>query len=391
MCVARLLVLAAFGFAGCASYPIVLREFDSIAGYDRQTQKEPAKLEYREFADRYPALLRPLEWVGAGSLLNALFATRQTPVPVDNPPDFVRTRIRSMASVAGRNLARITAVTWRLLLVIEKDPTPLNRAVAIRELARLTRVFDDIVTDGKGVGFATPTPSAATKFRERAKELSGALASTWPGLPKSDRSRNGRDRYATALRDLSRLDAAGLEQERIRLRLMREALDWEPDAEVLRFTARATIAALHSAIARGLATGIRDPEPRVRQAAIAELWNHGRDRILPWLLFALEARTKASVPPALVPAVPFDLDADVRRQVLRLCWAVDTAKASEQFDNGPSPYRTLVEAALQDPKPALRLLAGEALAFHLRRPVEPHPTWIREWWRSFVSAGQPAR
>lgn len=366
----------------CTSYPSLIQEFDSLAGWDARKQVEPDTLGYKDTAKRFPWLVRQLEWTGMADLMAVLLAFEAETMPVEQPASFARSRISSMAAAALDRLDRMCEMCWRLLMVIEKDETPLNRVFAIHEIAKIAAVFRTKELEPGEDGLVVD-PARAAAFRARAKKLVAVLERGWPRAG-TERSSELRDAYATALRDLSVLDAGSLEHERSRLRAMLDAVHSEFDQAVHGLAVSYLFRCLQSAVNRGLAAGVRDGDPHVRLAAVTELFRLG-PRTLPWILWRLDRRTKELLPEPLAATAPIDEDVDVRRRVLHLCWAVPAAVAGEKFEGGISALQVLVDAALHDPERSLQTLAREALAFHVRRPVDPTGSWIPAWWAETLS------
>jgi len=381
---ARLLLLAAAALptAGCWSYGTVLMEFDSVAGYGGPGSAEPEPLVYKTTATRFPWLIRQFEGLGIGDLMNQILAFPREEHPVEDPSGFARARVEQLANVAGKDLDKLCEAAWRLLLVIEKDEHVLNRAIAVEVLGQVAEVFRarPLTADEAGLALDSDAP---TVFKRRSRDLVTVLDGAWPVRGADERGQDVREAYATALRDLSELDPGNLELERSRLRAVTEAMLDESDEEVRGFTLRYLMLCLHSAASRGLAAGVRDDDPHVRETAVRRVWRLGRAGIVPWLLDELDARNKR----ALVPGAPqlVDPDVDVRRRLVHLAWALDLEAAAKARGNGLSALAFLVGTAQHDPEPALKLAASEALAFLVRRPVDPGGAWISEWWQGFVT------
>ena len=377
--VVGLAVGASVTLASCTSYRLLVESFDSISGFDPVTQSEPEKLEYSDHALLAPALLQSLEalvpFIGVQTELEA----------IENPSEFVRENVLAMVDAAGTKLTRLTGAAWRMLLVIDKDPSPLNRASTLFELAKLGKAFRSESPERDEAGFSR-NPAAAASYERAARNLVAQLDAAWP-KPEADRSDKARFGYVKAISELADLDAATLEFERSRLRLLLEAVGWESDREVQRRVAGALLRALRSAINRGLVEGLWDKESRVRGAAAVAIYRYGGAELLPLVFAELRRRTTSILPKALAAQTPFELEPTLRRRLLRIAWGAGLDACKVQHGEGPSPLRALVDASLDDPEASLRSVAREALAHQTRRPVDPEGAWIREWWQGFVSSG----
>ncbi len=378
----RLLTLAAAALplTGCWSYQSVIAEFDSVAGYEGA--REPDTLEYRGHASRFPWAIRQFDGMGVVSPLGRLFSFQRERMAVDDPSGFARVRIEQLAAVAGNDLEKLCEAAARLLLVIEKDGHALNRAIAVEVLGKLTEVFraKPLTPDEPGLVLDTDAPQV---FKRRSVGLVKVLDSAWPARGSKARTPAKRDAFATALRDLSALDPGSLALERSRLRAVNEAMLDERDKGVRDFTVRDLLRCLHSSTARGLAAGVRDEDAHVRETAVRRIWRLGRAAMLPWLIAELGARTRRSPPSG--KQLTIDPDVDVRRRLVHLAWSLDLASAAKAHGSGKSALAFLVDTASHDPESALQLAAREALAFLVRRPVDPTGAWIREWWQNFVT------
>jgi hypothetical protein len=304
---------------------------------------------------------------------------------IDEPSSFARDRIAELPAAAGNNLFRVADTSWRLLWAIEKDSSPLNRAVAVHGLGEMLRKYRERPVEPGQPGLDHET--AGESFRDNAAVKIGHLERTWPLPERTERPADARSEHASALRELSALRARSLRQQRARIRLLRAASAEEVDPVTRRAAADSLLAALDAACLHGLSYALGDPKEIVREAAIDELWQLGRGSILPWILDRL-ARVTAS---RYGPGLGVDLEPQVRRCLAVRCWGLSLDEAKARYEKGRSPLEFLHDLALEDPDPGLRLIGRNALANLLHRPIDPTGAWIPEWWQSFLTSGEAGR
>jgi len=369
----------AIAATSCSTYESLKTEFDSVARIDLETRSEPAKYELADAALRYIWWQRWFDGVGVAEVTEALFGLERTKHEVDNPDEFLRDCILSMSDAAGRDELRQAEVSWRLSYVVENDPTPLNRMVALHELGSILDKTGEKPTNMADTGITTPVTA---DYKARARKLVHVLEPLWPERRTLPWSQQKRDDYATAMRDLLRLRPATLTDERIRERAVLEALRSEFDVPIERLTRGYLKANIATLCWRTLAHAIEDPDANVREAAILELWAHVGPPALPWMLARLGRRSERLG----YESAPLDPDPRVRRRLIQCCWALTKEAASRPPIDDTNPLQFLQSVYSFDEEPSHRHLAALALAHILSRDPDPLGVWIPEWWQSFVTS-----
>lgn len=377
----RSLLLCAL-LSSCVSYASALVEFDGLVGYDRIRQLEPARIKVQRGTQRIAALYRPFDWLAGDSLLEDWLAGRRQWTEVDRPEELLRERILELPALAKRDLFRLAEVLWRCSLVLERDPSVVDRRQAVIALGRCLREAGARI-DPEALLHVIPDPEG---FEQRARKLLPALAQRWPAGRAAALDEGGARAHGEALAEAAALPAGTPGQERALLRLLLEAARYEDDARVypraIAAVERAFLRTAHS----GLRLALMDRAGLVREAAVALAWERGGSAVVPALL-ALMARNarRAGLPPEVL-----DPDAAVRRRVLHVCWQLSAEEADWKAAGGPSAFEVLHEAAVRDPDRSVATLARVVLAWLVRRPVDPDGDWIPAWWAARVVGGKGA-
>ena len=382
---AGLLGLGALTFSSCWSWRSTRIEFDSVAGYEEERAEEPEELEWRSMARRYPWIYRQFETSLVTMFADATGVERGW-TEVKNPARFASDRILWLAELAGEDLLRMGETSWRLLLVLDRDPAPLHRIYAAQGLGLLLKTFAKRDRTLEGLRVIGPAhlglqEGDSSAYRLAARELVAGIEGAWVGRRKDAMlGGGGREDFAKAVDELAKLTAGDLEQERLRLRLLLEAVRYEPYRPLQERLAGSLVFALQTAAVHGLRRALLDRDGGVRVAALETLSELGGPPLLPRLLELLESR-----PEALADAsFRCDPDPGVRRALVHSFWGGDAALAEERYAKGRSGFEFLHEVAGSDPEPSMRILAADALAWLVGREADPFGEWIPEWWQGHL-------
>lgn len=354
-----------------------------MAGFTEDLLEEPEELEWHTEARRYPWIYRQFE-----SSLMTMFAdatgVQRVMHPVKNPAGFASDRILWLAELAGSDLLQIGESTWRLLFVIDRDPSPLHRIYAAQGLGVLLQTFAKRDASREGLRVVGPEhlglqEGDGSSYRLAARKLLPRIEAAWISVREDEMlSGGGREDFAQAVDALAKLKTGNLEQERLRLRLLLEAVRFEPFRPLQERLAGSLVYAVQSAAVHGLRRSLLDRDGDLRNAALETLSELGGPALLPRLLQILEAR------PEVLANTSFHCDPDpgVRRALVHRYWSGNADLAEEQFGRGRSGFEFLHELADSDPELSLRILAADALAWLLGREADPFGEWIPEWWQS---------
>lgn len=367
-------------FTGCSTYRGLLKEVDSVVGFDAQTFGEPAKIEYSPKALRHPWMIRALGWLYVDAFTENVLGLKRQWIDLKDPAGFLRRRIPRLVGESERRLDYLGEAGWRLLLIVDKDPSDLNRSLALVGLARILKIL--------APGFDPKDPRLLfgypEEFERKAGPILKRMESLWPGLREGPLQTEDRDELATLLRDLTYLPAGNLFQERGRIRLLLEAMRTEVDRGLQGLILRNLFESLRRACLHGLVLGLSDRRsPEVRISAINSFYSLGRNRALPWILSQLKRNTSA----IFGPTGPVDANPDVRRRLAVLCASIQPAEGDAEFEKGPSPYAFLYQLAFEDADQGLRLFAREIFSWILHHPLDKDGAWIPQWWREHTARG----
>lgn len=371
MCVV-LLVVAMLGLGGCFTFPGALREFDAVAriDVDPQTQTGRAPLVYERDPARYRWGLRQIEGTGIDQAWIWLFGVRPVPNRVSNPTAFARRRLRILASLAEGDLRRTALVAQRVHLVASADTSQLNRIEALRAASRLLR--------GLRVD-----PLATVQIRGVQPIDLSKLETGWPDGERRDAET--RTEYLVALLDVSRAPANDLSVQRQAIRLLSSAERLERDPVVQRATRVALRQVIDFGLSSVLLQALQEPEvpPEEREVAFHELRTLGGPDSMPTLIaFLSDVRRDFGY----LREQPTDL----RRTIVAACSRLRGSLVVAGFpiglrgQLGPSPVQILYDVAINDFDKGLRAVALEGLSFTLDRPLDPDPSWAREWYQEWA-------
>lgn len=376
---------ALFGLIGCTSYASLVHEFDGLVGFDREQVREAGDFEVRDTTWRYPSFLTPLE------PLSPVLGFERSLTEVAQPRRALRTSMQGMVSRTGNKLDRLTDVAWRLLLIVEADAADLDRASAVRALVEIYRKLPARPAVAGDRGLELPGTESVTDraaFEQGARAIVESLTGLWPSDPPAKRGVDDARRYVALVQRLGDLEAASLDLERARLRLLHEALVWEADGAVQREVAKVLLGCLRGAVCRGFRGALLDASPLVRTAGLDAVFRIERERLLPLATALLAAGAAARVANTSSDVGLIDESVDVRRRLIRLTWALPLADTRARVADAPSPLEFLVETSTRDPEHALRLVARDALSTLAGRRYDPTGSWIAAWWKRVVTTGQ---
>jgi hypothetical protein len=367
---ALLVVLA----AGCFTYPGALREFDSVIRLDVAPELQASRrpIVYEQEPSRYYWGIRQFEGTGIDRAMIWLFGARPVPIPVDNPSEFARRRMRILARLAEGDLRRTATVAMRVHLVATADVSQLNRVEALRAAGRLLAGLR-----------VDPLADLQARLRGFPPADLRELEPGWPGKP-GERDAATRQRHLLALAATILRPANDPTIQRQTIRLLADALRLERDPVVR----RATRVALRQAIDNGLSwLLLRSLYPTLatpdeREAAFHELRTLGGPKSVPALLALVGGTGRDSF-------FLRDEPTSVRRSIVAACARLRSPLAEEGFELdkgqvGPAPVQVLFDVALHDPDPGLRRVALEGLAYSLGRERDFDPEWARNWYRDWA-------
>ncbi len=373
-------VFVGTGFLSCSTYQGLLKEVDSVVGFDPRTFGEPARIEYSPKALRHPWMIRALSWLHFDAFTENILGLKRQWITLKDPAGFLRVRIPRLVGEAENRLDYLGEAAWRLLLLLDKDPSDLNRALSLDGMKRILRVLAPGFDPGdQRLLFGFPE-----EFERKAGPLLKKIEAYWPGLRKVPLRGDQRNDFATLLRDLTHLPAGNLAQERGRIRLLLEALEAESDPGLQPFIAEDLFESLRRGCLHGLVVGLADrTSPEVRVSAIDSFFSLGRAKALPWIL----AQLKRNVAAVYGLIGPVDTSADVRRRLAVLCASIQPTEGDWEVGNGPSPFAFLYQMAFEDEDRGLRLFAREIFAWILHHPMDKEGEWIPKWWREHAARG----
>lgn len=381
---ARLGVLTLAGVLGaCASYASTVHQFDGLIGYDQDRGSEADTYALRRKTVAYPF------WAEAIQAFADDLGIERREFEVEFPHKRLRKNMRLMVEQSGQQLERLAELSWRCLLVLDQDGSPLNRATAIRCLAQLAERSPRLAKVGEP-GLELPgrrNTAARVAFRASAREIVRTLADLWMREEGERRDEKARAAFEDKIQELAALQATSLAHERGRLRVLGEALVWERDPRSQQEVARALLACMRSAVFRGLRQALRDPEVLPRLAALDAFWRLGRKEYLAYSIASLRKGLLDRLPEGHASRALIDEDARVRRKISNFASAIPLESTIEPVGEGPSPVRFLVDTGLRDPERGLRLGARHALSVMTKRDFDPEGAWIAEWWERLVTQG----
>jgi hypothetical protein len=374
------LVLELSFFSGCSTYRGLLKEVDSVVGFDAQNFGEPARIEYSPKALRHPWMIRALGWFHFDAFTENVLGLKRQWITLKDPAGFLRNRIPRLVEEAESRLDYLGEASWRLLLITDKDPSDLNRSLA---MGGLTKVLG-ILAPGFDPGDQRLLFGFPEEFERKAVPLLKKMETYWPGLRKESLQGEKRDEFATLLRDLTYLPAGNLFQERGRIRLLLEALAQETDPGLQHLVAGYLFESLRRGCLHGLVLGLSDRlSPEVRVTAVNSFYSLGRTKALPWIL----AQLKQNMAAVFGPTGPVDSSPDVRRRLAVLCASISPSEGDLEYGKGPSPFAFMYQLAFEDEDRGLRLFAREIFSWILHRPMDKEGAWIPKWWREHTARG----
>lgn len=386
------LLLAALCLApGCTSYESTKIEFDSLAGINERLLSEAPTLSYADSYLAKPGLAGTFDGSVFGDIVEAVFGSERRQSKVVEKGDFVRKRMAWMVEFCNGDRVRIAETAWRILLVLEKDGSALNRSLANEHCGTLLKQLGiGALSAEMAQQLLGPRQSRenAGALREALRPLLGVLRRTWPGKRKSVLEAAERRNHARVLQAFQELPPLGLAGARDRLPVLLEATRDEDIAELAELSARLLAKSTVLALMRGLFLSFHDSKWSVRDSAVKEVWDLGGASVLPWLLAQFDKRQSGRTDGADLPRTTLRLidDSDeLRRRLIQCCWSLDKESAALRHGDALSPFKFLHDTAIYDPSPSLRFLAREALAHVLERENDRRTLWVSTWWQDFVS------
>lgn len=354
---------------GCTSFESAVADFDAVTRRGGQTE-EPQQIDY-DFAPRMmPWFVRKLSGTFVDRVLTSMFTVEPTPVQVENPVGLARDAIEVLAEKAGDRLDRIALATDRLLWVLEfGGGQPLNQRIAIRGLADFAHRLGIDPT-------RVPPPEPDAMPADDVQRWLATIEKLWPPERAGALTPEQRASYSSAVAALVKGPLPGTRDQRALVGLLGRALQLENDPELVPKVRDALLAALADAISLGLRAALFAPSPRVREASMQAFYRLGGPPALAWLLAVVSDPPSRSRP----GGARFDDDSFVRLRLARMCGQLGGDDARRHVGTGPAPIEYLYETAISDEDDGLRLVALEALARSLRRPVDFDPAWAEQWW-----------
>lgn len=361
---AALLVVILGAASACTTYSASLAEFDSVTG-DPFAGDGSELLPYDDEAARLHWSVRWLEGSGIPWALQGLGMIEPVPYEVENPAGFARDRSLWLIEKADDSPLRIAEVTARLMWVLLQDRDhDLNQAIAVRGLRQF----------GERLGV---DPLEMPMLTTSAPQTLDSLRSIERGLPQF------RERPLTAeqrQRHLNNLQLVqtryfGRYHHRLILRLI-TAVPAERDRELRAALVRTLDGAVRNGIAQTLKIALRVPSSAVQEEAAISLAELSGADGLSFALFSLR-----EVPNPVV-----------RRKLVRLCGNLPPEDLFVQAEivegvRGPMPVQFLFDTAQLDPDEGLRVVALEALAIALQRPVDFDVAWSERWMKDLALRG----
>lgn len=360
--------------AACTTFPTALAEFDSVSRRE-SAEVEPESIDYIDEPRRMPWALRQIEGLGVDNVLANVLGIDPEPTPVENPSGFARERLRILVERCGDDLDRNAAVAARALWVADLDSYPLNQIEAIKAIGSLL--------ERQGMNpLQAPKPDPERITHAAVTAWLQTIETGWPGArPQSSLPPEQRAAYARALAEITELPLPSPVEQRALVRAMRRGYQLENDRALQGPALAALRAAMFHALSAGLLRALESPHPDVREAVMRTARRLGG---APAVAFVLARIAKPSSI-ARDPVERFDAAPQVRRTLVRMCGQLSEQQARESHEGGPAAVEFLFETVSGDPDEGLRLIALEALAHCLGRPVSFDVRWAREWWLGYVT------
>ena len=372
-----LLLLATTTLPGCFHMP--LEQFDSVARWD-VSGSEPAEVSYSDLPKQYPFFT----W---------MFGFAATPSPVDSPSGFAREQMADLIRYLGGNLSRTAQVSRRLLWIMNKDPNPFNRIVAMQGIEQVLVLLGSDLLDPDA--YYRETDPVAGSRREKVLAAAHARLETLFGRPDrpaiSDQQRRT---YLTAMREYVAEPLPRQRWQRDLIRTLWSITVAETDPAVRRAAREALRRAIYLASCNALRAALVPQVfaavdlPAVRAEAIFVYRRLGGVPAVPFVL-KLMARPQIG---SLVQR--YDQDPQVRMVLVRLCSQLRYEHVLRDFDGGPKPVEFLFETAVDEEEDeSVRRVALEGLARCLneklgRRKIDTDLGWARKWWSDFIGGGR---
>ncbi len=373
------LLSALAGFGSCTTFELARDEFDAVTRRD-DAAAEPERLSYDFQPRRYPWLVRSLNGLGLDGVLAATLEVEPEPTKVDNPAKLVRDCLHVLAASAGRDLERIGEAAVRELWIVQVgSDQPLNQIVALQGMSGH---LADLAVDPLQTPVPDPGGTSATEVAAWLETLSAHWPQARGGAQPAAAERAA---YLEALAALTEAPLPDGVEQRALIGALVRGVRREGDAELR----AATRAALRRALVHGLSLGLRGAlyaeSPRVREAAIVGLRRLAGPPAVGYVLARL------AKPPAMLVADSnrFDDDRLLRLKLVRMCAQLAPKDALEAVAGGVPPVEFLYETAVGDQDANLRMVALDALARCLQRPLSFDLAWAERWWQDeYVPGGQ---
>ena len=366
--------------AGC--YAVYLDEFDSVAKWE-DPLVEPRDVSWSV----RPHVHHWYSWLFSDDV----------PALQDNPSAFARERIIELAHRVGGDLSRTAQVMRRLLWVIDKDPNPFNRIVALQGVELMMR---RLKVDPLEPGYYYEEPARAEALR-RKEAFENAHAQLTRLFSRSDKpalSAAQRESYVEALRVYSAHPRARLSWQRDQIRTTWSIFVDESDGVVREAARKPLFSAISTAACNGLRTALvpqavdvegrtdtfealkTEDFPAVRLEALLVYRRLGGIPAVPLVLQLMDR------PRIGIDEQRYDQDLQVRMLLVRLCSQLRYEHAVRGTGKGPRPIEFLYETAIDDEEDeGLRRLALEGLARCLgQRRISLELDWARAWWKQYI-------
>ncbi len=355
--------------AGCSTgYGTHRMEFDSITGFEGAVG-EPESMDFPDQVRRWPWPIRQIEGSGFDLLFAFLIGIQPTPREVDDPGRRLRLATLGMAEKAGDDLGRIADATHRLLWLAYYDPQPLDQMTTLSGIESLMVSLGADPLQSPQVSRDAPRQ---LEVEERAltvlAEYLGAVDRARRDDQRLELQPADREVLATALAVLAARPSphapTGRRAVRMLLATARE-LGSDDLGEVARYALADRCAAELGWMIRILSV---DSRIDVRMAAIHSLVRLSGPHAVAFTLAQDPRRREAHL--------------DIRRTWVRLCGGMPIEFAERGWGDGPSPLEFLFDTIRDDEDEGLRLVATDAMARLLGRPVSLDPAWVEEFWRA---------
>lgn len=341
-----------------------------------------------EYADRAEVSVWYMRWPIFVPIRQALgwMLGRTSPRDLDNPSHHVRTLLRELPDEAGGDLGRCSDTVARMLWVVELDPSPGNRIVALDAMCRVLGSLGIRGFDGRreDIAMVTEAPRLENaRLAVRTGRPAGRQAAAW-GDPQ-------REVYRAAV---ATLVEHPLEQWFDRIGLLGDLVQlWQEETDP---ALRESLGiALRRAIGHGvrgaLIRSVQGRAPRysdVRLCAMQQLRRLGGPAAVPLLLAVMAS------PAAGTTGISsrFDQDPLVQLRLIHLCGQLRGEEAEralrlagrEEWD-ALAPIDFLAQTVLAERAyySKLRVPALTALGLCIgRERLDYEVSWVEEWYRN---------